>query len=185
MDKKNAFPKAKVNRKRDLYKGSLFSFVAEDITLPNGKRTEMAMVHHPGSTGIVPLLDDGKIVMVNQYRHSVRDYLLEIPAGTIESGESPINCARRELEEETGLVAKEFIELAQVYIIPSYSNEKIHVYLARGFSPSRQNLDQDEILHVVKHPFEDVIQMINQGFIVDALTVLSIHQAHMYIQKRL
>ena len=71
MDRKNAFPKAKVNKRQDLYKGSLFSFVAEDITLPNGKRTKMAMVRHPGSTGIVPLLDDGTIVMVNQYRHSV------------------------------------------------------------------------------------------------------------------
>ena len=180
MDKK----KTKIHKTETLYKGKLFSFVTEDITLPNGNRTEMAMVHHPGSTAIVPLLDDGKIVMVSQYRHSVRHCLLEIPAGTMESGESPIECAKRELEEETGLVAEEFIELAGVYIIPAYSNEKIYVYLAKGFSLSRQNLDQDEILHVVKHPFEDVIEMINQGFIVDALTVLSIHQAYMYIKKR-
>ncbi|UCF82386.1 MAG: NUDIX hydrolase [Desulfobacteraceae bacterium] len=82
---------AKVHKTETAYKGKLFSFVTEGITLPNGKRTQMPMVRHPGSTGIVPLLDDGRIVMVNQYRHSFRDYLLEIPAGTIESGESPIN----------------------------------------------------------------------------------------------
>ena len=109
--------------------------------------------------------------------------MLEIPAGTMEPGESPINCARRELEEETGLVAREFIELAQVYILPAYSDEKIHVYLARDFSPSRQNLDQDEILHVEKHTFEDVLVMIDQGFVKDALTILSIQHVHMYLQK--
>ena len=184
MDGEKAFPKkAKVNRSKEVYRGSLFSFVTEDITLPNGIRTEMAMIRHPGSTGIVPLLDDGKIVMVKQYRHSVGDYLLEIPAGTMEPGESPLNCARRELEEETGLVANEFIELAQVYIIPAYSDEKIHIYQARGFTRSKQNLDQDEIIHVVKYPFQEVLRMIGQGLITDALTILSIQQAHMYIQE--
>ena len=184
MDVNRIFPKkAKVNRSEDVYRGRLFSFVTEDVTLPNGTRTEMAMVRHPGSTGIVPLLDDGKIVMVSQYRHSVGDYLLEIPAGTVEPGESPINCARRELEEETGLVAREFIELAQVYILPAYSDEKIHVYLARDFSPSRQNLDQDEILQVVKYPFDEVLMMIDKGLVTDALTILSIQHAHMYLQK--
>jgi 8-oxo-dGTP pyrophosphatase MutT (NUDIX family) len=184
MDGKKAFrKKAKVHKTETVYKGKLFSFVTEDITLPNGAGTEMAIVRYPGSTGIVPLLDDAKIIMLSQYRHSVGDYLLEIPAGTMEPGESPLNCARRELEEETGLVASEFIELAQVYIIPAYSDEKIHVYLARGFTRSKQNLDQDEIIHVVKYPFQDVLRMIGQGLITDALTILSIQQAHMYIQN--
>ncbi len=80
-------------------------------------------------------------------------------------------------------MAREFIELAQVYIIPAYSDEKIRVYLARGFSPSRQNLDQDEILQVVKHTFDEVLMMIGQGLLTDALTILSIQHAHMYIQK--
>ncbi len=186
MDKEKAFrKKAKVHKIETVYKGKLFSFVTEDITLPNGAKTEMAMVRHPGSTGIVPLLDDGKIVMISQYRHSVGDYLLEIPAGTMEPGESPLNCARRELEEETGLVAREFVELSHVYIIPAYSDEKIHVYLARGFTTSEQNLDQDEIIQVEEYPLKEVLQMISQGLITDALTILSIQQAHMYIQEGL
>jgi len=185
MDVKKPFgEKAKVNRTEEIYRGKLFSFVAEDITLPNGERTEMAMVRHPGSTGIVPLFDDGAIAMISQYRHPVGGYLLEIPAGTMEPGESPLNCARRELEEEVGLVAKEFVELTQVHIIPAYSDEKIHLYLARGLTTSKQNLDRDEIIHVVKYPLNEAIRMIGEGLITDALTILSIQQACMYIQKQ-
>jgi ADP-ribose pyrophosphatase len=122
MDVKKCLEKATVNRAHELYRGKLFSFFTEDITLPNGTRTEIATVRHPGSSGIVPLFDEGTVAMVSQYRHPVGDYLLEIPAGTIEHGESPLNCARRELEEEVGLVAREFIEVAQVYIVPAYSD---------------------------------------------------------------
>ncbi len=102
-------PPAVVHTSRTLHRVRNFSFAVEDVTLPNGARTEMGMIHNPGSTGIVPVSDDGRIVMTRQYRHVVGDYLLEIPAGTMEPGESPILCAQRELEEETGLVAREWI----------------------------------------------------------------------------
>jgi ADP-ribose diphosphatase len=182
MDERNGLrEKAKINRTEKIYGGKYFSFVIEDIILPSGRRTEMAIVRHPGSTAVVPLLDDGEIVMISQYRHAVGDYLLEIPAGTIEPGESPNDCATRELEEETGFVARELIELAQVHIIPAYSDEKICIYLARGHLESKQNLDQDEIIHVVKSPLEEVVRMIEQGRITDALTILSIKYATKYI----
>jgi len=84
--KKTPRKKATVNRTHVLYRGKLFSFFKEDITLPNGRRTEIVMVRHPGSTGIVPLFDDGTIAMISQYRHPIGDYLLEIPAGTMEHG---------------------------------------------------------------------------------------------------
>ena len=181
--KKTLRKKATVNRTHELYRGKLFSFFKEDITLPNGRRTEIATVRHPGSTGIVPLFDDGTIAMVSQYRHPIGDYLLEIPAGTIEHGESPLNCARRELEEEVGLVAQEFIEVAQIYIVPAYSDERIHVYLAKDLAESKQNLDQDEIIHVVKYPLNEVMQMIGQGIITDALTILALQHTWRYIRN--
>jgi ADP-ribose pyrophosphatase len=167
-----------------VYRGRAFSFVVEDLTLPNGKRTAFPVIRHPGSTGIVPLAADGAVVMTYQYRHAVGDYLLEIPAGALEKGESPLACARRELEEETGYTAQEFIELARVYIVPAYSDEQIYVYLARNLQPSTQHLDEDEIIRVVNYPLEELLQLIRKGAITDALTILALHQAHCYLQTR-
>ena len=181
--KKTRGEKATVNRTHEVYRGKLFSFFTEDITLPNGARTEIATVRHPGSTGIVPLFDDGTVVMVSQYRHPVRDYLLEIPAGTMEQGESPLNCAQRELEEEVGLVARELIEIARIYIVPAYSDERIHVYLAKDLTASQQNLDQDEIIHVVRYPLNEVMHMIGQGTITDALTILALQHTWRYLRN--
>jgi len=174
---------ALINRSETVYKGKLFSFVTEDVTLPNQARAEMAWVRHPGSTAIVPLLNDGSVVMTLQYRHAVREYLLEIPAGTLDPGETPLDCARRELEEETGYVASELTKLARVFILPAYSNEKIHVYLARGLTATRQNLDKDEIIEVVKYTRKQLTEMINKSTITDAMTILSLHYAWEYLRN--
>jgi ADP-ribose pyrophosphatase len=174
---------AQVHQVHQHYPGTLFSFVSEDVTLPNGSRTELGMVRHPGSTAVVPLFDDHTVLMERQYRHAVEDYLLEIPAGTMEPGELPLTCARRELEEETGYGAEEFIELSQVLILPAYSDEKIFVYLARGLKPSQQNLDPDEIIEIVKYPFDKALNMIRDGLISDALTILSLQMVWFYLQN--
>jgi ADP-ribose pyrophosphatase len=181
---KQSYKKAQVHKANKLYKGRVFSFVAEDVTLPNDSRTEMAFVHHPGSTAIVPLLDDNTVIMERQYRHPVRDYLFEIPAGTMDPGETWLECAGRELEEETGYVAEEFIELGKVHILPAYSDELIYVYLARGLTRSEQNLDQDEIINVVEYPLDQALQMIAAGRITDALTILALQWAWFNLNGR-
>jgi ADP-ribose pyrophosphatase len=173
---------ARVHEIQQHYRGALFSFVSEDVTLPNGSRTQFAMVRHPGSTAIVPLFEDGTVLMERQYRHPVGKYLLEIPAGTMEVGESPLACAGRELEEETGYCAGQFVELCRVDIIPSYSDEKIHVFLAQGLTQSEQKLDKDEIIEIVKYPFEDALEMCQQGQISDALTILALQRTWFYLQ---
>jgi ADP-ribose pyrophosphatase len=173
--------KAEVHSIKEHYQGQLFSFVSEDVTLPNGSRAEMALVRHPGSTAVVPLLDDDTVVMELQYRHAVGEYMLEIPAGTMEPGELPLDCAKRELEEETGFRATHMIELGPVHILPAYSDEIIHVYIARGLIPARQKLDKDEILEVVHYPFEQTLKMITKGRITDGLTVLSLQKAWFYL----
>jgi ADP-ribose pyrophosphatase len=173
----NTRKKATVNLSKEIYRGRIFNFVSEALTLPNGRNTEMAFIHHPGSTAVVPLLDDLMVVMEVQYRHPVGEYLLEIPAGTLASGESPLDCARRELKEETGFEAKEFVKLGKIHIIPAYSDEVIHIYIAKGLTPSKQNLDDDEIIEVVNYPLKKALQMVDEGRITDALTILSLQMA--------
>ena len=175
--------KAKINQITEIYKGKHFSFITEDITLPNDVRSEIAMVRHPGSTAIVPLLDDYTLVMTRQYRHPVRDYIVEIPAGTLEPGESPLSCAKRELEEETGFVANKLVELSHIHMLPAYSDEKIYLYLAKDLTPSQQRLDQDEIIHIVKYSFDDAMRLINNGSITDALTIAAIYRVWIYLQS--
>jgi 8-oxo-dGTP pyrophosphatase MutT (NUDIX family) len=182
MKKERGSPKkAIVNRSRNLFKGRIFDFVSENLTLPNGVKTEMAFIRHPGSTAVVPLMGDNTVIMELQYRHPVGEYMLEIPAGTLEPGESPLECAKRELEEETGFKASELIKLGQIHIIPAYSNEEIHVYIAKGLTPAKQDLDQDEIIEVVNYPLDKTLQMIDEGKISDALTILSLQMAWFYI----
>lgn len=184
IEKNSLRVRAKINRANEIYKGKHFSFVIENITLPNGVISEVGMVHHPGSTAIVPMLDDHTVVMTRQYRHPIRKYIIEIPAGTLEPNESPLNCAKRELEEETGYVANELVELSHIHILPAYSDEKIYLYLAKDLTASRQNLDQDEIIHTVKYSFDDAMQLINNGAITDALTIMAIYRAWQYLQDQ-
>ena len=158
--------------------------MTEALTLPNGRNTEIAFVRHPGSIAVVPLLEDHSVLMELQYRHPVGDYLLEIPAGTLEPGESTLDCAQRELVEETGFRAQEFIELGKIHILPAYSDEEIHIYLATGLIPAQQDLDPDEIIEVVTYSIQQALQMVAEGKITDALTILSLQMARSYIHGR-
>jgi ADP-ribose pyrophosphatase len=173
--------KAHVHRRNEIYRGRHFSFVTEDLTLPNGRRTEMGMVRHPGSIGVVPLFDDGSVLMEHQYRHCVGDYLLEIPAGTLESGESPPDCARRELAEETGYTAAEIIPFGRTHILPAYSDEVIHLFLARRLAAVPARPDPDEIIRTRQYPLEQLLEMIAEGGISDALTILALQCTWFYL----
>ena len=176
--------KAVVKSRREIYHGKSFSFTKEQATLPNGGDAEMACVRHPGSTAIVPLLADQTVILTRQYRYAIDEYLLEVPAGTMEPGESPRICAKRELEEETGMTARDFTALSHIHILPSYSDERIHVYLARGLRPSRQNLDEDEIIQVVRYPLKRVMEMVARGDITCALTILALYRTCCFLEDK-
>ncbi len=176
MNKPPQRPHGGVKKIETVYDGGLFSFTVEDVRLPNGVDTRMAFVRHPGSTGIVPLTDDGRVVMTRQYRHAVREHLLEVPAGTMDPGELPLDCARRELEEETGMLAGSLQPLGRIHILPSYSDEIIHLYLARNLTRTVQRLDRDEIIALEIHPLADLMEMIDDGRITDALTILCLQR---------
>lgn len=183
MNPDNDLKKAVVDCSTELYRGNSFSFVNESITLPNGTKTRSAFVRHPGSTAIVPLTEDDTVIMTRQYRHPVDDYLFEIPAGTMKPAETPLDCARRELEEETGIIAETLTPVSCIHILPSYSDEIIHIFLARQLCDSQQKLDPDEIIAVVKFPLEKVRQMIQEGVVTCALTILAIQQVSLYLEN--
>jgi len=143
------------------------------------------------ATGVVVLIavtDEREIVLVEQFRKPVGQHVIELPAGLVgdlgDSSETRLTAAARELEEETGYMAQEFVELGKVHILPAYSDELISVYLARGLTLSRQNLDQDEIINVVEYPLDQALQMIATGRITDALTILALQRAWFSLKGR-
>jgi len=141
--------RAEVRRSETIHRGRVFDFTKETVTLTNGVTVDMEVIRHPGAAAIIPLTTDEKVIMLKQYRHAVGGPLWEIPAGTMDpADDSPLACARRELEEETGFSAATWDALGELTPVPGYSDERIHLFLARDLSPTAQNLDADEIVVV-------------------------------------
>jgi ADP-ribose pyrophosphatase len=163
--------KAKVNAVQPIHAGRVFELRKENITLPNGITLDIDIIRHPGASAIVPIAVDGGVILIRQYRHAVGGFIWEIPAGTLNRGETPLACARRELVEETGFSAEVFHKLGEIVPVPGYSDERIHIFLANGLLPAKQNLDRDELLEVNEVPFDEAIHMIRRGEIVDGKTI--------------
>jgi ADP-ribose pyrophosphatase len=159
---------------KNIYNGKIFNVALEKVTLPNGIIKDREVVRHPGAAAMVPLLDDGNIVLVKQCRHAVNNYLWEIPAGTLEPDEDPVACAQRELVEETGYEATNLDKLTEILPAPGYTDECIHIFLATGLNAVEQKLEDDEVLTVQPTPFDKAIDMITRGDIQDAKTIVGL-----------
>jgi ADP-ribose pyrophosphatase len=164
---------------KTIHEARVFRLCQETVTLPNGVTTTLDVIHHPGSAAIVPLLPEGQVVMVRQYRHSVRQFLWEIPAGTLNPGEDFLECARRELAEETGYRANQFEKLTEIMTAPGYCDERIQIFLATGLEPVSQNPDTDEVIEVTRSPLAETLTMIRTGEIQDAMTIVGLYLASM------
>jgi ADP-ribose pyrophosphatase len=162
---------AKVNHRTPIYRGRVFRLIRENVTLDNGTTTDLDYIEHPGAAAIVPLINSADVVLVRQYRHALKHYIWEIPAGTLEPGEPAMDCARRELAEEAGYSAAEWQKLGEITPVPGYSDERIHLFLATGLSAAGQRLDADEVLAVHRVPLADAIAMIARGEILDAKSI--------------
>ena len=163
----------KVIDSQSIYRGRVFEVTVD--TISEGEKTyAREVVHHPGSAVIVPVFDDGTIALVRQYRHPAVRYLLEAPAGTLRRGEPPEEGAKRELEEELGVVSGRLEKLSEFFVSPGFCGEKMWVYLATELTETKQQLDDDEILAVVRIPFSQALSMITTGEIEDAKTIIGV-----------
>jgi len=168
---------AACNRSTLIRKGRVFDFYVENITLPNDVTLEMEIIRHPGAAAIVPILPDRRVLLIQQYRHAVGGFIWEIPAGTLDPGEKPLSCARRELVEETGYSARHFEKLAEITPLPAYSDERIHLFLATDLDRAAQDLDEDELLYVHPIEYRRCFTMIAAGEIQDAKTISALQLA--------
>ena len=164
-----------------VYQGKIVNLRCDEAALPDGRPCKREMVEHPGGASVLCVCD-GKIALVRQFRYAYQEELLEIPAGKLEKGEDLLLAAKRELEEETGLVASELKPLYTLYPTPGYTNEKIYIYEASGVTAGRQHLDEGEFLNVVFLPVEEVARMIEKGEIRDAKTIVAV-QSYLLKQK--
>lgn len=156
-----------------IYNGKIFN-VRLDRIREGDTEYEREIVGHRGSAVIVPLFEDGTIAMVRQYRHATGKYLLEVPAGMLEEGETPIDGARRELEEEIGVTAGKIEPLAAFYISPGFLTEKMNVFLATELTETNQNLDDDELVEIKRVPLDEAVAMATDGRIEDAKSIVGI-----------
>jgi ADP-ribose pyrophosphatase len=160
-----------IQKTTEIYRGTIFDVFVEEVALPNGLVKNREVIRHPGAAAMVPLFDDGKIALIRQFRHAVGSFLWEVPAGTLEPAETPLQCAQRELVEEIGYQAARMEKIAEILPAPGYTDERIHIFLATGLTPAQQNLDDDEVLELQPTAFDRAMDMITEGSIQDAKTI--------------
>ena len=158
--------------KESIYEGKILHVEKWQVTCPNGHAAPREIVVHNGAAAVVPVYEDGTTLLVRQHRVSVDRVTLEIPAGKLDSAnEDPLECAIRELREETGLKAEKMTLLTSVLTTPGFCTEKIGIYLAQGLTEGDMHLDEDEFLNVVRMPLSEAIDMIMRGEIRDGKTI--------------
>jgi ADP-ribose pyrophosphatase len=163
-----AMPRAEVLSTKVLQRYRIFAIVEQELRLPSGQTVVRQVVQHPGAVVIMPQLADDRMVLIAQYRFAVRETLLEFPAGTLESGEAPLECARRELIEETGYRAEHWRALGVTYPSPGYCDEEQDLFMATGLVPEHAAADEDEILEVKGLTVQEAERSIADGRLVDA-----------------
>ena len=157
-----------------IHKGNFMDFVNIDVKLPNGKNANRDVIKHPGACAVIAFLDSENIILVEQFRLTLNKTLLEIPAGKLNKKEDPMDCAKRELQEETGYVAKEIEYLGSIATAPGFCDEIIHLYKAWNLSLGEKNEDEDEFTSVKVLNINDLKEMIKKGEIIDCKTIIVI-----------
>ena len=169
---------------KNIYTGKVVTLNIDRVQLPNGETIDLETIRHPGAAAVVPLKDNGTVVLIRQYRHAAGGFIYEIPAGKLHSGEDPLHCASRELEEEVGYRASSFELLTSIFTAPGFADEVIHVYKATGLTQGQQQLDRDEVLEVIEMPLTKAVAKIEDGTIRDAKTIVGLQTVYIQTQRR-
>lgn len=164
---------------RNIYTGKVITLNIDTVRLPNGETVELETIRHPGAAAVVPVKDDGTVVLIRQFRHAAGGFIYEIPAGKLHPGEDPVHCASRELEEEVGYRASAFELLSSIFTAPGFADEVIHVYKATGLTKGRQQLDRDEVLDVIEMPLAEAVAKIEDGTVRDAKTIVGLQAVYL------
>lgn len=159
---------------RRVQRGAKFELVTESVELPNGRRAELDLLRHPGAAAVVPFLDEETVLLIRQYRFATGGELLEVPAGKLDPGEAPATCAVRELEEETGYRAGRVEALSSIWTSPGFTDEVIHLFVARDLERHVQRLEADEIIELVPMPFAEALELVRRGELRDAKSALAL-----------
>jgi ADP-ribose pyrophosphatase len=164
---------------RRVYSGRIINLDIDTVRFPNGANGELEMIRHPGAAAVVPFLsdpagDDPQILLLKQYRYAAEEFLYEIPAGRLDSGEDPRECARRELMEETGCEAQRIEHLYTFYTTPGFTDERIHAFIAVGLTHGQSRHETDEFITVETMTLSHALGLIEKGEIKDAKTALTI-----------
>ncbi|SDM60413.1 NUDIX domain-containing protein [Acetanaerobacterium elongatum] len=173
----------KTMKSEHVYKGHIISVRVDEVELENGKAAMREVIEHPGGVCVLPLAMDDTITMVKQFRYPYKEEVLELPAGKRSPGEDPLECGRRELTEETGLIAARFKSLGELYPSPGYVDEVIYLYLATGLTRTNPSPDEDEFLDVCTMPLEKAFEKVFSGEIKDAKTQIALLKAYAMRQK--
>jgi ADP-ribose pyrophosphatase len=171
-------PESAVLDHREIYSGKIVGLHVDTIRQASGNTTIREVVRHPGGVAAIPVLNDGRLLLIRQFRYAIGAFILEIPAGKLDSGQSPIDTAAREIEEETGYVAGELVPATTFYTTPGICNESIHLFLARNLTLRAQRLEEGEHITVEAYSLEECLEKIRTGEINDGKTILGILWYH-------
>lgn len=177
MPPKNLEP-GQLNSKR-VYTGRIISLDVDTVRFPDGSAGELEMIRHSGASAVVPFLsdprgEDPQVLLIRQYRYAADGYLYEIPAGRLDKGEQPRDCAVRELKEETGCTAEQMVHLTSIYTTPGFTDEKIHIFMATGLVAGETKHESDEFLELEPMLLSRALGMVESGEITDAKTALGL-----------
>lgn len=166
-----------------IYAGRIFDVATHEYRLPDGRAYRYDVVEHRGAVTVIPVDRDGNLIFVRQFRVGSECDLLEFPAGVLEEDEDPLSCAGREVREETGMAAGKMERLGDFYMVPGYSTEHMHIYLATGLYPAPLPQDQDEFLELVRLPVKRALDMARSGQIHDGKTLAALLMAENHLVK--